>query len=45
MDNYKVRIADETLADKLDAMGTVLIEEPMRIVVPKTECWWSPSEV
>ena len=28
MDNYKVRIADETLADKLDAMGAVLIEGP-----------------
>lgn len=28
MDNYKVRIADETLADKLDAMGGVLIEGP-----------------
>lgn len=28
MDNYKLRIADEILADKLDAMGCVLIEGP-----------------
>lgn len=28
MDNYKIRIADEILADKLDAMGCVLIEGP-----------------
>ncbi len=28
MENYKIRIADEILADKLDAMGCVLIEGP-----------------
>lgn len=28
MDSYKLRIADEILADKLDAMGCVLIEGP-----------------
>lgn len=28
MDNYKVRIADQILEDKLDAMGCVLIEGP-----------------
>ncbi len=28
MENYKIRIADKILADKLDAMGCVLIEGP-----------------